>query len=240
LIVPGRGGDTLTRLKLSFDSIDKIPQILSSFSTKNKKDFNQRFDYLLVKPKKNKLEELFRYYGSDKCNNGFYSNIYYNIFKEISNVKKIFEIGIGTTNRKIISNMGKSGKPGASLKAFRDFLPKTRIFGADTDRRILFKENFIETFYLDQTKLETFVELNKKISSDIDLCIDDGLHSVHSNLNSLNFFLGKIKKNSFVVIEDLLPIAEPIWYIISSILSKNYVSGFLTRGPQSCFILKKL
>ena len=145
MIVQERG-DTVTRLKLSFGSIDKIPLILSSFSTKNKKDFNERFNYLLVKPKKNKLEELFCYYGSDKCNNSFYSTIYYNIFKEINNVIKIFEIGIGTTNHKIISNMGKSGKPGSSLKAFRDYLTKTKIFGADYDRRIHFKENFIENF----------------------------------------------------------------------------------------------
>ena len=54
----------------------------------------------------------------------------------------IFEVGLGTNNVDVPSNMGKDGKPGASLRAWRDYFPN-----ADIDTRILFKEDKIQTFY---------------------------------------------------------------------------------------------
>ena len=51
-----------------------------------------------------------------------YHLIYGSLFKKNNKVKKILEIGLGTDDEKIISNMGRYGKPGASVRAFRDFL----------------------------------------------------------------------------------------------------------------------
>ena len=51
--------------------------------------------------------------------------------------------------------MGKYGKPGASVKAFRDFFSNANIYGADIDKEILFKEHKISTFYVDQTNINT-------------------------------------------------------------------------------------
>ena len=62
-----------------------------------------------------------------------------------NSVTNIFEIGLGSINTKIVSNMGKFGKPGASLRAFRDFCPNAIIYGADIDQSILFKEERIKT-----------------------------------------------------------------------------------------------
>ena len=47
-----------------------------------------------------------------------YHLVYSALFKNKNNVKKILEIGIGTNNTKLISNMGQNGIPGASLRAF--------------------------------------------------------------------------------------------------------------------------
>ena len=35
--------------------------------------------------------------------------------------------------------MGKNGTPGASLKAFKEYLPNTNLYGADVDKDILFE-----------------------------------------------------------------------------------------------------
>ena len=68
--------------------------------------------------------------------------------EEISN---LLEIGLGSNNTDLVSSMGKEGKPGASLRAFRDFCINAEVIGADIDKRILFKEDRIKTFYVDQT-----------------------------------------------------------------------------------------
>ena len=87
--------------------------------------------------------------------------------------------------------MGKLGKPGASVKAFRDFFPEEKIFGADIDKEILFKDKRINTYYVDQTDLKSLKKLYKKIGSNFDLIIDDGLHASYANINviisSINF-----------------------------------------------------
>ena len=42
------------------------------------------------------------------------------------------------------------GKPGASLRVWRDYFPNAIIYGADIDKDILFAEERIKTFYIDQ------------------------------------------------------------------------------------------
>lgn len=100
-------------------------------------------------------------------------------------MKNILEIGIGTNNTDIISNMGKEGTQGASLRAFRDYFKSANIFGADFDKRILFKEKSISTMYVDQTDPESLDKLFIRINKKFDLIIDDGLHAIHTNLNTV-------------------------------------------------------
>ena len=94
------------------------------------------------------------------------------------------------------------GNPGASLRAFRDFCPNAEIYGADFDSRILFQENGIQTFYVDQTETDSLEEISKKIGNNFDLMIDDGLHSPNANLHSLKF-LPLLKVGGYAVIEDV-------------------------------------
>ena len=79
-----------------------------------------------------------------------------------NNIRNIFEIGLGTNYKNIVSNMGINGKPGASLRAFRDYCPNASVFGADIDKRILFEEERIKTFYVDQTDPVTFDPILEK------------------------------------------------------------------------------
>ena len=98
-----------------------------------------------------KLESIFNKYGSDKANYHNYHYLYAWILKNPSEIKSLFEIGLGTKNSNVVSNMGKNGKPGASLKAFKEFLPNASIIGADVDSKILLEEERIKTFFVDQT-----------------------------------------------------------------------------------------
>lgn len=139
------------------------------------------------------LRDSFEIHGSDKSTDHDYYKIYGNILTNINHPYKIFEIGLGTNYSDIASNMGKHGKPGASLRAFKDVYPNALIYGADIDERILFREDSIETYYLDQTEYNSFLLLNDVLPNDFDLMIDDGLHMVSANLNSLSFFKSKIK-----------------------------------------------
>jgi hypothetical protein len=72
---------------------------------------------------------------------------------------KVFECGVGTNNPNITSNMGVNGQPGASLRVWRDYFQNAEVFGADIDRGILFEEQRIRTFYVDQTNKDSILEI---------------------------------------------------------------------------------
>ena len=176
----------------------------------------------------NKLKKLFNLYGSDKSKYHDYHYIYSSIFKNPIKVKKILEIGIGTNNTTVLSNMGEAGKPGASLKAYRDFFKKSKIYGADIDKKILFKDKKILTKYVDQTDHQSIKKLFKSYGDRFDLIVDDGLHSHIANLNLFIYSLEFLKKGGCFVIEDISLKSKTIWLTISTILSFKH----------KCFLIK--
>jgi hypothetical protein len=133
-----------------------------------------------------------------------------------------------------------TGNPGASLKAFRDFLKSATIFGADIDKRILFEDTRIETFFVDQTDPVTLTELGKSIPSDLDLVIDDGLHSPNANIETLKFGLTKIRIGAWVVVEDIAPDALPVWEVVSALLPSNYKPHIIRAESALLFAVKRL
>jgi hypothetical protein len=72
------------------------------------------------------------------------------LFSRRQHIKKFFECGLGTNNPNLLSSMGSMGKPGASLRVWRDYFLNAIIYGADIDKDILFAEEKIKTFYIDQ------------------------------------------------------------------------------------------
>ena len=101
------------------------------------------------------LRILFDDFGSDKAELG-YHHIYSRLFPKPQKISNVFEIGLGTNNLDVPSNMGKDGVPGASLLAFQDFFPNADIHGADIDKRILFDRDRIHTHYVDQRSYQSF------------------------------------------------------------------------------------
>jgi cephalosporin hydroxylase len=147
---------------------------------------------------------------------------------------------MGTNNPDVVSNMGAFGKPGASLRAFRDFLPNAKVYGADIDRRILFTEDRIETFFVDQTEPAAFVELDKSIPSDLDLIIDDGLHSPNANIYTMQFALPKIKVGGWFVIEDIALQALPVWEVVAALLPDRYEPYIYRAASTIVFAVKRI
>lgn len=168
-----------------------------------------------------RLEDNFNLHNSDKAKN-YYHLIYSCLINNLDQNLNILEIGLGTNNEKIVSSMGASGSPGASLKAFKDSLPKAKIFGADFDRKILFNEDRIKTFYVDQTDKPTFDTLFESINCELDLIIDDGLHYQLSNLNTLIASLSKIGKNGYIIIEDIGYWTLDFWKIIYRLIPTGF------------------
>tara|TARA_B100001996_G_scaffold133739_1_gene101776 strand:+ start:30 stop:821 length:792 start_codon:yes stop_codon:yes gene_type:complete len=192
----------------------------------------------LDKNLENKVKELFDRHGSDKSKHGYHI-LYSNIFSNLCLNPQILEIGIGSVNKKIPSNMGKGGIPGASLLAFSEYFPGSKIYGADIDPEISINHQNITTFYLDQNNLCSFdheVIKDKKF----DLIIDDGLHMQSANLNTVRFSLDRLNNSGILIIEDIPESALNIWKILYNILEKPFNLELIKCKDNYAVIIKKL
>jgi hypothetical protein len=189
-----------------------------------------------------RLKELCDQYGSDKGNPGHDYHLLYGAILASRDASALLEIGLGTNNVRFVSNMGKDGYPGASLRAFRDFLPNAQIYGADVDRSILFSEERISTYFVDQTDTSSFTALDASIPGELDLIIDDGLHSPNANLATMAFGLSKLKPNGYLVIEDIRPDAVPIWQIIAGAVlpADRYRTHIVAAARAFLFVVQRL
>jgi hypothetical protein len=153
---------------------------------------------------------------------------------------RLLEIGIGTNNPRILSHMGVWAKPGASLRAFRDFCPNAQVFGADIDKNILFEEDRIHTYYVDQTRLDSFDELYSHISDGMfDLVIDDGLHSPLANLSTMLFALKILKPSGVFIVEDITSSKIALWQTVAAILPPNYSPKLIQGKFRLLFMMQK-
>ena len=185
-----------------------------------------------------KLKERFMHYGSDKSKGHKYHLIYGEILARLGadSALNILEVGLGTNNPALISNMGKNGQPGASLRAFRDVVTNGKVYGADIDVDILFTEPNILTAWVDQLEPSSFWDMNRYFGDPrYDLVIDDGLHSVSANLNTLLFGLEVLKPGGWVVIEDIWS-PKVCWKTIYRLLPAENFNKFIIEFPNSCWV----
>lgn len=179
-----------------------------------------KLNTVLVRYKKfdNPLSELTKQYGSDKGSpidddislsgwkTHLYTDIYHMLFFGMrKNVSNILEVGLGTNNDDVLSSMGSNGLPGASLRAFRDYFPNANVYGADIDERVLFEEDRIKTFYVDQTNPPTIAEMLWLTGVDeFDIILDDGLHTAEAAITLLEHSFYKLKSGGIYIIEDVM------------------------------------
>lgn len=176
---------------------------------------DQKLIIQTLEPRRSRfLHELCQRHGTDKGSLLYrgkpwpehtFADIYTILFESRRfEILRVFEMGIGTNNRSIPANMFGYGKPGASLRVWRDFFPNATIFGADIDNRVLFQEERIHTLYMDQLNVnsinEFWLQLNLK---DFDIIIDDGLHTVEAAINLFSHSFQYLKSGGIYIIEDL-------------------------------------
>ncbi len=145
--------------------------------------------------------------GSELSNNWHnYTLYYYELFKNIKNDNlRIFELGLGTNNVNLPSNMGANGVPGASLRGWKRFFANSMIYGADIDKDILFEEDRIKTYYCDQTDKIVIENMwnNEDLKENFDIIIDDGLHKFEANIIFFENSIHKLKSGGVYIIEDI-------------------------------------
>lgn len=186
------------------------------------------------------LQPYFLKYGSDKSSVHDYHKIYDVVCNNFGGKPvNLLEIGMGSNNPQVMSNMGSSGKPGGSLRAFRNFLPRgSNIFGADIDEDILFEDGSIRTFSVDQTSKQSLVRLFSLIDREIDIFIDDGLHSPTANIITLSVALKFLRKGGFAIVEDIDRSKRPIWEVVSLLLPDRFQSAIVECKAADAFVVK--
>ena len=177
-------------------------------------------NYLFNEKKSSPLCEIMGRHGSDKGSINIeyswhnYTTFYYSIFKDLREKPlRVFELGLGTNNINIPSNMGPDGIPGASLYGWSEFFINSHIFGADIDTDILFNTDKIKTFYCDQTNPEIIRKMwnEPDLQDNFDIIVDDGLHKFNANVCFFENSIHKLKPNGYFIIEDINLVEEHLY-----------------------------
>jgi hypothetical protein len=156
----------------------------------------------------------FFFNGSDKALGWHNYGYVYNFIlgPRTNTIRLILEVGIGTNNPDVPSSMGSNGVPGASLRAWRELFSRAAIVGADIDERILFQEERIATYSVDQRDTGAIRALFAAMGDQMpDLIIDDGLHAFDANKTFFEAAFPMLATNGLYIIEDVVHADAPAW-----------------------------
>ena len=194
------------------------------FDKNTLKLFSYKYTSYYIKKDNDDLSKLCKKYITNKGyelsqrdNNKFnlynyqnYSDYYSEIFAlNKNNIKNLLELGIGSIDKNNIYNMnmlGKKYKPGASLRVWRDYFKKAKIYGADIDKKSLFTEKRIKTTFVDQSKKKSILLMFKTFGvNKFDIIIDDGCHRYEETKKFFETAINKLKEDGIYIIEDIVP-----------------------------------
>ena len=187
------------------------------------------------------LDNLFLKFGSDKAggknhrsnkiwNNHKYSDIYSILFQSKRElIQGVIEVGIGSIDTSIKSNMGEHGKTGASLFAWSKFFPNAKVIGIDIDPNTLFQAPQIETYKIDQNDSESLIRFyNEMKARSIDIIVDDGDHQLESAIKTFTVLSDLLKEGGFYIIEDIELNKTARYYEYFARFNSNYVIYLIT------------
>jgi SAM-dependent methyltransferase len=224
--IPAGSGSWEQKSKIAINAISALPGLLGQLSVAvsaahpgtSIKDFQTAAGLKEARKHEARLEGLLNRHKSDKSSRHDYHRIYAALFPDVSTVKRVVEIGIGSPNPRFVSTMGeKHTGAGGSLRAFRDYFPNAEIFGFDIDEDALFCEDRLQTSLVDQTDSRSLeVALSRFVADPVDLFIDDGLHSIDANLRTLIAGLRIVRPGGWLCIEDIDPELGSLWELIAS------------------------
>ncbi len=235
--LPGGSGGTDSLNENILYNIKNISNSLISLidekKIKNYKDLE--FDSKLAL----RLRELFKQNGSDKHLHS-YEYIYSHIFSKFK-INKLLEIGIGSQDEKILSNMGNFGKPGGCLRTFSEILgDDSEIVGLEIDKKALFNEKNIKTFEFNQLSIDDIQKFSNDYQDHFDLIIDDGLHSNVSIINSIYLSTKILDKGGILVIEDLFKEQLNFLQIAFGLLTEDFNYEIYYMNKAYLIIANKL
>ena len=183
-----------------------------------------------------KLCQIMDSFKSDKCQRHNYTKFYEFMFaKYRDKPADILEIGLGTNNVEIASNMGSDGKPGASLRGWKSYFPKAEIFGADIDREILFQEDRIKTFHVDVTKNDSIDQMfNQMKVPSFDVIIEDSLHEIDAQLNFYSKAIPHLKPDGIYITEDVGEdtCLKMFKFFQNDVRNQPFFNFIRTKGPD--------
>lgn len=134
-------------------------------------------------------------YNSDKWGAHWYAKHYEKHLAHLRKKKlKLLEIGIG--------GYDNPREGGGSLRMWRTYLPRSKIFGIDIFNKTLHNEKRIKTFKGSQVDDDFLNQLLDRIGVP-DIIIDDGSHQNQHILHTFKFLFPKLNENGLYVIEDL-------------------------------------
>lgn len=242
LFAPNSAGSQDQLIDHSLRAIVELPRAVSAFfdvdfaSSTTSDEFSTECPQEPIRV----LGETLARHRSDKSTIHDYHKLYATLFhSQRRSPKLLVEIGIGTNNPSLVSTMGPTGRPGASLRAWADCFPQADVIGADIDREILFNEGNIRCVQCDQTSEDGFAAVDSCIDGrPVDLLIDDGLHSVHANLNTLRFGMRNVRPGGHVVVEDIPVRLAWFWMLMAGMLGKRHACSLVRCRSAYCFVVK--
>jgi demethylmacrocin O-methyltransferase len=154
------------------------------------------------------LSSLFASHGSDKDRNG-YSSLYNALFLPLKDAPvSLLEVGIGTmipgAHSSMKGYMPDDYRPGASLRAWKDFFQNGQIHGMDVQADCMLSEERIATHLCDSTdpaSVLAWTQANPDLTFDV--VIDDGSHWDLHQLATLKHLWPLVKPGGYYVIEDV-------------------------------------
>lgn len=186
------------------------------------------------------LDGIFARHGTDKGQNG-YSRTYSEIFApRRQRSLYLLEVGIGTLICGAPSSMYGHDlpgyRPGASLRAWREYFPKALVIGMDVQPDTEFSEERITTVQCDSTSAEAVGRLfaARWQWPLMDVIIDDGAHEAASQLATLRNLWPRLARGGVYVLEDIQPASElrtALWpEVLESLGDAPY---FVVEAPKS-------
>jgi len=154
------------------------------------------------------LCKIAKLYGVDKLTGHSYTPEYHSLLNHLCDTPiKMLEIGIG--NMELMKPYTVDYyKPGASLRMWRDYFPSGEIFGCDIVPEVIFTEERIKTFLVDQSNSVSLLQLMMTIKgvsnvTEYDIILDDGSHIEEHMRLSFKTLWPYLKKGGIYIIEDI-------------------------------------
>jgi len=154
------------------------------------------------------IDELLNDHASDKHSQNGYGPIYHALFKHLRDEPvQILEIGIGTVIPGAYCSMYGHDlpgyRPGASLRAWRDYFPRGIVHGIDVQPDTMIRdEPRIVTAIVNSTDTEASRTYLGGVAP-FDVIIDDGAHIPELQVKTLRNFFPGLARNGLYVIEDV-------------------------------------